>query len=144
MRIRGEWGAHEAPYVRAVLICPSLGIRSPLTFLVDSGATRTAILDHDAQNLMIPYDKLTRQPQGAVGVGGMAEAFLMRAIDLVFQADSGSHVERLLTIQVLRHPTRTERERHAVLALPSVLGRDFLNKYELRLNHKKRLVAIEG
>jgi hypothetical protein len=41
MRLEGYWGEFEAPYVSAILICEVLGLRKPVEFLIDIGASRT-------------------------------------------------------------------------------------------------------
>ena len=56
MIIRGEWGAHDAPCVRAMLVFARLAIRSPVTFLVYAGVAETVTLDRDVRNIGIDYD----------------------------------------------------------------------------------------
>ena len=58
MKIKGVWGEFDAPYVRALFICEGLNLKEHIEFLIDSGASRTTILDNDAIMLGIDHDHL--------------------------------------------------------------------------------------
>ena len=66
MRIRGYWGEHDAPHLRARLICPDLRINKLLVFLMDTGASRTVFMGRDVVRLGVSYDPLTPLPHGTV------------------------------------------------------------------------------
>lgn len=123
MRIKGSWGEFEAPYVIAFLISDDLNIRKPVEFLIDTGASRTTILDSDAIRLGIDYSKLQRFKQGTVGIGGVVDTYILPNARLVFPIPDGVHEERIKKI-------------------PSLLGRDFLNRYTLALDRKRGSVSI--
>jgi hypothetical protein len=52
----------------------------------------------------------------------------MKNVKLTFKRENGkSHVENMEKIYVLKHPIADER----IMRIPSILGRDILNKYAL-------------
>lgn len=143
MRIRGYWGEHDAPYLRVRVICSSPKINQNLAFLIDSGASRTTLLDRDAQlKLRLPFDKLKSHPQSTVGIGGVVETYMLEEVRLLFVADSVLHTVRLSHMPVLRHTPGDPGERERIRFLPSVIGRDILNDFEVTLNRKKRIVRL--
>lgn len=145
MRIRGFWGEHDAPYLKARLICPSLKLNRILTFLLDTGASRTIILDRDAVlRLAIPYPKLRRHAQPTLGIGGLVETYELEKVRLLFVADNALHAIPLDSMPVLRHRPSSREEEERIKLLPSVIGRDILNAFEVKLNRRKRVVRLEG
>ena len=145
MRIRGYWGEHDAPYLKARLIAPSLKINQILTFLIDTGASKTILLDRDAIfKLALPYDKLPRHRHSTVGIGGIVDTFELRNVRLLFVADSALHTVHLADLPVLRHTPRTREEVERIKLLPSVVGRDILNRFQVTLHRARRVVRLEG
>jgi len=142
MRIAGYWGEFEAPYVSAVLICEVLDLRRPVEFLIDTGASRTTILDSDAIRLGIDYGKLQRFEPGTAGIGGVVDTFIIPSARLLFRTEHGFHKEELREIFVLKHVAEEGEIEERIRRLPSLLGRDVLNKYGLVLLKSDRLVVI--
>ncbi len=69
----------------------------------------------------------------------MVETYIIRNIELVFITEDRKHYkERLDMIYVLKHKTLNDK----ILRLPSILGRDVLNKYKLVLHGQKGIVII--
>jgi predicted aspartyl protease len=136
MIIRGffEFGT---PYVVVQIKCINLEIIATIRFLVDTGASRTVISDKDAVKLGIDYNKLKKLEDGMIGIGGQVETFLMDNVELLFKSDGGIHVEKL-DILVLKHREMDEK----IKKIPSLLGRDIMNRYALSLNAKRNLVEI--
>ena len=123
------------PYVRARLRFPRLGVQDWVEFLVDSGADRTIL--HPGVNLAIriPYHRLRSGSKGiATGIGGSRNYYLEPCV-LVFEDDQSDLLQCRLTIFIA---DSTESE-----LVPSLLGRDFLNLCDVRLNHARNLVALE-
>jgi len=119
-------GLFEASYVVAVLESEFLGIHETMEFLVDTGASRTTICDKDAIKLRIDYSKLESISEGMLGIGGIVNAYILRDVKLVFRReDEKSHVEDFERIYILKHAILDEK----IMRLPSILGRDMLNKY---------------
>ena len=142
MRLEGYWGEFEAPYVSAVLICEVLGLKKPVEFLIDTGASRTTILDNDAIRLGIDCGKLQKFEPGTAGIGGIVDTFIIPDVKLLFRSKNGFHEEELKEIFVLRHVAEEREIEERIRRLPSLLGRDVLNKYGLVLLKSDRLVII--
>jgi len=114
--------------VVAIVESKALGVNETIEFLVDTGASRTTICDKDALRLGIDYSKLERLSEGMLGIGGLVETYIMKNVKLTFKRENGkSHVENMEKIYVLKHPIADER----IMRIPSILGRDILNKYTL-------------
>lgn len=140
MKIKG-YIRDGTPLIDAALIIGHLNIDRPITFLVDTGASNTAILDIDSEPMHIDFDKLTKVDEPMCGIGGPCETFQTEDTALILKCDDGSlHVERLSKIYFLRHQTQIEDERLTAMLLPSVLGRDVLSRYVLTLNDKKSII----
>lgn len=142
MKIEGVWGEFDAPYVRALLICPELNLREHIEFLIDSGAGRTTILDNDAIRLGIYHNQLERSKEGTTGIGGVVDTYLISQVTMIFRTLTGIHEECFDRFFILKHKPRNEMEEEKIKRIPSLLGRDFLNKYGLFLNRKKDVVII--
>jgi hypothetical protein len=117
-----------------------LGIRKTIEFLLDTGASRTTILDNDAIRLGIDYGKLKRFKPGTLGIGGMVETFILPNVKILFRTENGFHEEKLEEVFVLRHKVK-EIER--IRKLPSLLGRDVINKYVILLERVGEVVLIQ-
>jgi hypothetical protein len=99
-----------------------------LEFLIDTGATKTTISDKDAIRLGIDYDALEKLDKGMLGIGGPVDTYILKEAKLALHKKDGqTHVENLESLCFLRHFELTER----ILRIPSILGRDVLNKYAL-------------
>ncbi len=142
MKIAGYWGEFEAPYVSAVLICEILDLRKPVEFLIDTGASRTTILDSDAVRLGIDYGKLQKFEPGTAGIGGVVATFIIPSARLLFRTENGFYKEELKEIFVLNHVVEEGEIEERIRRLPSLLGRDVLNKYGLVLLKSEQLVVI--
>jgi hypothetical protein len=97
-------------------------------FLVDTGATRTTISDRDALRFGIDYAALVKVGGGMLGIGGPVDTYIMKDARLIFnQEDRKKHTESIESLCFLKHSELNER----ILRIPSILGRDVLNKYAL-------------
>ncbi len=141
MRIDGVWGKFEAPYVRALFISPKLDIRKNINFLIDSGASRTSILDNDAALLGIDHNLLEKYKGGTTGIGGVVDTYIIRDAVLMFKTTTGLHSEKL-EVFVIKHTPRDKGEEERIKSIPSLLGRDLINRYSLILNRRKGIVTI--
>ena len=132
-------GLLEAAYVVAVVSLRQLGIEGVVEFLVDTGASRTTISDKDAIRLGIDYFKLEKLPGGTLGIGGNVDTYVAKGSEVSFKTrDKKYHVEKLDKLYVLRH----ERVDDNIKRIPSVLGRDVLNKYLFVYDRRKEKAAI--
>jgi len=138
MRIVGRWGAFDAPYVNALLTCETFNIRHPIEFLIDTGASRTTLSDTDATRLGIQHQKLARLREGTTGIGGVVATFTPPRVKLIFKTIQDTHIEELPRVFVLRHKKGDENIRR----IPSLLGRDILNKFRLLLDKERGVVTL--
>ena len=108
-----------------------LSCRKPLiwdyiTFLVDTGASKTCISQTDAEILEIPIKSLKEvEPENRpIGVGGPVQAYFLRDITLRCRADDKLFSALLKEVYVLSDtPTETM----------SLLGTDFIDDNDLTL-----------
>ena len=118
-------------------------MRETIEFLVDTGASRTTICDKDAIRLGIDFGKLEKLDEGMLGIGGVVDTYVLKDVKLVFRReDEKSYVENFERIYVLKHAVLDER----IMRIPSILGRDILNKYALIYDkrHEKAYITDEA
>jgi len=132
-------GVFEAAYVVAILESKALGMRETVEFLVDTGASRTTICDKDAVRLRIDFGRLERLSEGMLGIGGLVDTYVLKDVTLTFRTENGKgHVENFDRVYVLKHPILDER----ILRIPSILGRDMLNKHALAYDKRHEMAHI--
>lgn len=132
-------GIFEAAYVVAILESKVLGINETVEFLVDTGASRTTICDKDALRLGIDFSKLERLSEGMLGIGGLVDTYIMKSVKLTFRRENEKgHIENMERIYVLKHVLPDER----IMRIPSILGRDILNKYALLYDKRHEIGYI--
>lgn len=137
MKIIGRRGQGNLGYVRPVLMCPQLGINSPIRMVVDTGASRTVISERDALRLNIDYSTLTPEPD-ALGVGGLVKCYSAGQAALTFKVSRNSwHTERLDSLHFLKCESDDPIERLASLRLSSLLGIDILDRYSVRFTRTR-------
>lgn len=141
MLIEGFVDEDKTPHITVNLIIGELGINKPVTFVVDTGSSNTAILDLDAELLGIDYDSLKKVINPMCGIGGTCETFQTKdeAVMLLTCADGDMCEEHLETIYFLRHTKGIEAEKSEVMVLPSVLGRDIITRYTLVFQEGKKV-----
>jgi hypothetical protein len=130
-------------FIEARLISNSLQIDEKVTFLVDTGASRTTILDKDALRLGIVYDKLPKSKSPLLGIGGSISCFIIADSVLIFRSSKRDTKVRL-PIFIAKHPLERMdiHLKTQILRLPSLLGRDIINKYKLIFNFPKRSINL--
>ena len=115
-----------------------LGIQGRVNFLIDSGANGVALNIGDARTMGIPQDLLPQagRLRESVGIGG-TQRYYSVAGTLSFQIGLHSYIRCHLDINI------AEDDSLAPEGIPSLLGRDFLNLCDVRLNYSTGLVALE-
>lgn len=133
--LKSEHGLEDTEQiiVQAIVQCKSPLVDKHITFLVDTGACHTTILDRDAKRLKIDYEALSPLPQKAWtrGVGGLVETFQMSNVHLKFLSEDRKSVlldAKLPSVNVLKHPKERYND---VREFPSLLGMDFIRDYRL-------------
>ena len=69
-----------AGFINAHIISEEMDIDETIEFLVDTGASRTTLLDKDAIYMDIDYGRLKRYKRDFSGVGGSVETYIIRRI----------------------------------------------------------------
>lgn len=140
MTIRGRF-IGDAPYVVANLRLQQ--IQGFVWLLADTGATRTTLLDRDFRILDIPREALAPAPTPLVGIGGSVRSFVLHDADLTFVSDEGDMVLRQ-DIWVVQHDLDRlpAEEVSRVLRLPSVMGRDVINRFRFVCDYQSGTVEL--
>ena len=138
MKLKGKIGRFNAPFIDSIFICEDLGIEESIEFLIDTGASRTTITDSDAIRLRINYQRLNKLEQGLTGIGGDVETYSIRKVNLLFKINSEYFIEDIDEILVTKHTQNLEK----VKWIPSILGRDFLNKYVVIIDAQQGKVVL--
>ncbi len=121
-------------YVRIHVSFPRFSVRGWVDFLVDSGATGVIIHSADVRKLRIPRDLLRTSPvRISRGIGGI-QRYYSEPGTLSFETES-LHLRCHLDLHIAGDADNPAR-------IPSLLGREFLNRCDLRLNHPQNLVAL--
>lgn len=116
-----------------------LHIYATVEFLVDTGATITTLSDRDASRLGIDYEVLEKLPDGMLGVGGTVDTYTLKDAKLTFHTqDKKTHTETLDCLCILKHANLNDR----ILRIPSILGRDILNKHALIYDKRQEKAYI--
>ncbi len=148
MRIPGFLEARfspPAPSVAAEIESPALQ-RRPLVFLMDTGASVTVLLDRDVERLGIDWDGLVKAKRQLGGIGGFVETRIMKDARVFFRTSSGGIVKERVAVYAARHSLKAldERTRRSVMLMPSLLGRDILEKYRVVYDRPGNRVYLQG
>lgn len=73
----------DAGYINAHIISQSLGIDETVEFLVDTGASRTTLIDKDVIFLGLDYNSLKKHSQNVSGIGGSVETYIIDDTTLI-------------------------------------------------------------
>jgi hypothetical protein len=141
MIIRGRF-IGDAPYF-AVHI-GSVHFHGLVWLLADTGASRTTILDRDVRLLGIPPEALQPALLPIVGIGGSVRSFMVRDVEITLASDEGDRILRQ-DLWVVQHdlaelpPDEVSR----ILRLPSVMGRDLINRFQFTCDYQAGVVRLE-
>jgi hypothetical protein len=141
MIIRGRF-VGDAPYFAAhVRVGQFEGV---VWLLADTGASRTTLLDRDVSRLGIPPAALEPASLPMIGVGGSVRSFVLRDVKLTFVSDEGETVLQQ-DVWVAQHDLdRLPAEEVArILRIPSVMGRDLINRFRLICDYRSGTMQLE-
>ena len=131
-------GELPAPYVEAGIYLLRSGAVGVVNFLIDTGADVTCLHPEDMRVMRIDRRLLTpgslNYPRG---IGGVAGYYREPALLLFPDRDRGDTFCQL-AVNIYENPEDPAMER-----APSLLGRDFLNRCDLRLNRSQTLARLE-
>lgn len=133
-----------APAVKALVSIEKLKVNGYIKFLLDTGASATAILDRDRELLGMRIAELEEAPARIGGIGGLVDTYIVRDAKIIFKALDIEHVE-ILDVLVLKHDVSrlSGEEIKRMLTIPSLLGRDVMRKFKLVYSEAKEYVALE-
>lgn len=118
----------NAPYFVAHL--QSIPFQGFIWLLADTGASRTTLLDRDVGLLGVSTDALEPALLPVVGIGGSVRSFVIRDVKITFVSKEGNVVLQQ-DLWIVQHnlnqlpPDEVSR----ILRLPSVMGRDLINRF---------------
>ena len=127
-----------APYVRASVYLPRLGVGNRVDFLLDTGADATTLHTWDAGKLGIYAHTLGLASVSARGIGGPVQYAPEYAFVSFYDSTIGDW--RDFRIQVYIAAPESE---HDIAGLPSLLGRDILNRCRCTLDAVANSVTLE-
>ena len=141
MMIRGHF-IGDAPYFPIYL--RSGHFQGLVWLLADTGASRTTILDRDAKLLGIRPEILEPSSLPIVGIGGSVHSSLIRNVSLILPSDEGDVVCQQ-DIWIAQHDLSglPSEETSRILRLPSILGRDLINRFRFHYDYKTANVWLE-
>ena len=116
-----------------------MDIDETIEFLVDTGASRTTLLDKDAIYMDIDYERLKRYKRDFSGIEGSVETYIISDALIILE---GEKIEN--PIFVVRHPLEKmdEEEKIKILRIPSIMGRDVINRFRLIFNKEKNEIKL--
>ena len=132
MVLRGRFDeTNGRPFIEGRLLLPRLRLQSDISFIVDTGADQSVLMPGDSIRMNVDYGALMGDIE-TVGIGGLARNFTEEAV-LAFSDHGKILYAYRITIQI----PSVEPD---ILGIPSLLGRDVLDRWSMSYNpSKKRL-----
>ena len=129
--IAGSFNPARQPIVGSRLVVPRLGVDDWVDFLVDTGADSTCLHPADGQYIQFPYDELNVSLDSE-GVGGSYPYYREYAFVVFYDSDNNQAraFDIILAVARPEQPTPSN-PRPVVNRLPSLLGRDVLNRLRM-------------
>jgi hypothetical protein len=121
------------PYIEGHLVIPRSNLRGDISFLIDTGADTSVLMPADAQRIGVDYSTLTGERE-AVGIGGVSRSHTEPVL-LAF-SDPGRSLY-IYQVEIVIPEAGPE-----MLRLPSLLGRDILNRRSISYNPSRGRLTI--
>lgn len=125
---------HESPFIESRVSFPRLGVSASVFFLVDTGADFSLLMPDDATNLGIDFAQLPPSTDTVGGVGSGVRIFREESV-LRFADATSFYVYR--TDLALADPNDSGP------GIPSLLGRDILNRWLMRYEPPRNVLEAE-
>jgi hypothetical protein len=141
MIIRGRF-IGDAPYFSVYL--KSTGFEGFIRMLADTGASRTTLLDRDVKLLGIEDKYLEPSSLPIVGIGGSVRSFLIKDVEFIIGSDDDEFVHKQ-DLWIAQHDLNTlpPDEVSRIMRIPSVLGRDIMNRFRFLCDYQSGIVRLE-
>lgn len=141
MIIRGRF-IGDAPYF--VVHLRSARFQGLVWLLADTGASRTTLLDRDIRVLGVPAEAMEPALLPIVGIGGSVRSFLVRDVEITLASDGGD-ISLRQDLWIVQHDLERlpSEEVSRILRLPSLLGRDLINRFRFRCDYQSGIVQLE-
>jgi len=126
-----------APFVTASILLKELNLKARLPLLVDTGASNTIIMWRDVERLGIDVSKLKPEREFS-GIGGLIQAKPILST-LTFRSENG----QLIKEEAEAHVVTGKCPHVRLKLLPSIPGRDIINRYALKYKFDTREISLE-
>jgi hypothetical protein len=125
-------------------ICVPRHFQGLVWLLADTGASRTTLLDRDRRILGIPSEALEPALLPLVGIGGSVRSFLVGDVEITFPSNEGDVLLRR-DVWVVKHNLAElpPEEVARILRLPSILGRDLINRFHFTCDYEAGIVQLK-
>jgi hypothetical protein len=121
------------PFIDSRMVVPRANLKGEISFLIDTGADTSALMPADAQRIGIDYSTLTGERE-AVGTGGVSRSYTEPVL-LAF-SDPGKSLY-IYQVEIVIPEAGPE-----MLRLPTLLGRDVLNRWSMSYNPSRGRLTI--
>jgi hypothetical protein len=128
-----------APFIKVLLISKKLNIQKFLNLCIDTSASSTIILDKDIRYLRLNLKDLKKAEKNIGGIGGIIDTYIIEDAKVIFKTEE----ELNLLVGVHRMDKLTEQEKKIITKLPSLLGRDIIEKFKFTFRKKENFVLFE-
>ena len=127
-----------APFIQAFVHLPRLGLREWITFLLDTGADGTCLHPRDVAQIGIGSSQMLGSASvTATGVGG-SFSYHWEPSWLMFRESARGFVFCQIELAICEFTDDPD-----IGNLPSLLGRDFLNRCRISLDSEMNFVQLE-
>ena len=135
--ISGSFNDRGEPTVYGIVVLPYRRevITENVPFLLDTGASRTALHPEDGRKLKVPFGQL-ENPVPSRGVGGSAYYFVEPAIIYFLDLVADKPLMRAYSIEMLIAEPSEDNE-----TLPSLLGRDITDNWSIQYDPTDSVIA---
>lgn len=128
-----------APVVQAYCYVPRLNLGREVDFLIDTGAAGTCLNGGYAYGLQNHMRSNSLSP--ICGIGGTRQYYQERAL-LLFRDSKGQPVPQVITLGIQQLLAPNIAQDPDLLRMPCLLGRDILNRWELRYDARKSNITL--
>jgi hypothetical protein len=133
---------NKRPMITVLFEVPYYHCSKPIQFLIDTGATNSAITEKESELVGLDCTLLPEAKKGAVGFGGtFRNKIINRPVYLTFSStdDQTYKISYGQGFQIVCIPAHANKEEQEKLRryMPPVLGMDILCKFKIYVDKKK-------